>query len=94
MKFLAIEEELLPIDATLDAELLREEARAVLHLQHEGTLREIYFDDGHCAVLVLECADADEAGRVLDTLPLVRAGRIRFTRTALHPYTGFSRLFV
>lgn len=92
MKFLAIEDELLPIDAAVDAELLREEARAVLRLHNEGLLREIYFDDRHCAVLVLECADADEAGRVLDMLPLVHEGRISFSRTALHPYTGFNRL--
>jgi len=42
---------------------------------------------------MLECADADEARAVLDTLPLVQAGLIAFDVWPLVPYSGFARLF-
>jgi hypothetical protein len=44
-------------------------------------------------VLVLECADVQEAKRVLETLPLVRQGLIEFEIIPLLPYSGLSRLF-
>ena len=57
-------------------------------------IRELYFrQDWPGAVLVLECADAKEASRVLDTLPLVKEGLIVFDVIPLIPYPGFSRLF-
>ena len=45
-------------------------------------------------MLVLECADAEEARRVLGTLPLVRAALIAFEVIPLVPYPGLARLFV
>jgi hypothetical protein len=57
-------------------------------------VREAYFDaERHTAVLVLECADRAEAARVLESLPLVREGLIRFDLTPLAPYDAFGRLF-
>ena len=92
MKILAIETELKKLNATTDSEILKEEARAVLELQQKEILREIYFDENHCAVLILECHDKTEAEKILSELPLVKSGFIRFDIKELHPYTGFSRL--
>jgi hypothetical protein len=54
----------------------------------------LYFRaDRHEAVLVLECADVDEARSVLNTLPLVREQLIGFELIPLKAYPGFARLF-
>jgi muconolactone delta-isomerase len=95
MRILAIEQS---VDgATSEAftpELLAEEARRAWELHQEGTIRELYFrDDNPGAVLVLECADVDEAGRALASLPLVGAGLIEFDVIPLRAYPGFARLF-
>ena len=92
MKILAIETELKKLNATTDSEILKAEARAVLELQQKDILREIYFDKNHCAVLILECNDKNEAEKILSELPLVKNGFIQFEIKELHPYTGFSRL--
>jgi muconolactone delta-isomerase len=92
MKILAIETELKKLNANSDKEILKDEARAVLELQQKDILREIYFDENHCAVLILECGDKTEAGKILSELPLVHHGFINLEITELHPYTGFSRL--
>lgn len=93
MKILAIETELKKINANSDKEILKEEALAVLDLQQKDILREIYFDENHCAVLILECNNKVEAEKILADLPLVKNGFIQFEIKELHPYTGFSRLF-
>lgn len=94
MKILAFERELPGAAAEKFRPLLKDEARRVWELQQSGALREIYFQAGqHTAVLVLECADADEARRLLATLPLVQAGLIAFDILPLIPYDGFARLF-
>jgi hypothetical protein len=62
MKFLAIEIEKKRIEETVKSQLLKQEAIAVLELKTRGVLKEIYFDEAHCAVIVLECetkADAE-----------------------------------
>lgn len=92
MQILATETELKKLSANSDKEILKEEARAVLHLQQKDILREIYFDENHCAVLMLECTDKTEAEKILSELPLVKNGFIQFEIRELHPYTGFSRL--
>ena len=92
MKILATETELKKLSANSDKEFLKEEANAVLKLQQKNILREIYFDENHCAVLILECKDKTEAEKILSELPLVKGGFIRFEIKELHPYTGFSRL--
>jgi muconolactone delta-isomerase len=94
MKLLALERELPGATAEHFQPLLKDEARRVWELQQSGTLREIYFNaDQHAAVLVLECADIEEARHLLATLPLVQAGLITFDLIPLIPYDGFARLF-
>lgn len=92
MKILAIETELKKLNSNSDKEILKDEAREVLDLQQKEILREIYFDEKHCAVLILECDNKTEAEEILSELPLVKSGFIRFDIKELHPYTGFSRL--
>lgn len=95
MKILALEEEVPGVQDTSFTPFLRDEARRVWELMQEGVIRETYFDQNrHTAVLILECEDAKEAERILDTLPLVREGLITFQAIPLVPYSGFSRLFV
>jgi len=93
MKILAIETELKKLNAISNKEILKQEALAVLELQQKDVLREIYFDENHCAVLILECHDKNEAEQILAGLPLVKNGFIQFEIKELQPYTGFSRLF-
>jgi len=93
MKFLAIESELRQLNSEVEKQLLREEAKAVYQLQQKNMIREIYFNENHCAVILLECTDKSEAKSILDELPLVKNGYIEFRITELKPYSGFSRLF-
>jgi hypothetical protein len=95
MKILALEHELPGVTPDqFTPELKRAEAARVWELYQAGIIREVYFRaDRSEAVLVLECATADEAGRVLETLPLVAAHLIAFEIIPLVPYPGFSRLF-
>ncbi len=73
---------------------LDEEARRVWELYREGYVRDIWFTlSDRRAVLLLECASAEEATRLLKTLPLVREQCIAFEVFALRPYDGFERLF-
>lgn len=94
MKFLALEHEVAGTAASGFAPLLAAEAARVWDLYKAGVVRETYFrTDRHDAVLVLECAGADEALAALATLPLVAAGLISFELIPLTPYDGFARLF-
>jgi muconolactone delta-isomerase len=96
MKILAIEHD--PPDVAADQftpALLIAEAQRAWELHQAGLIRELYFRaDRHEAVLVLECADVEEARSVLDTLPLVREKLIGFELIPLMAYPGFARLFV
>lgn len=94
MKILALEIES-PGNTDLDFEPhLAAEARRVWELYSRETIREIYFRaDRKSAVLILECVDLKEAEEVLATLPLVRAGLIRFDLIPLAPYPGYRLLF-
>jgi muconolactone delta-isomerase len=95
MKIIAMEKEIPGIRPDEFAQHLKSEARQVWKLYQEGCIRELYFrQDRSEAVLILECADRDEAKQVLDSLPLVKAGLISFEFIPLLPYPGFSRLFV
>ena len=95
MKILAIEHD--PPNVTDDQftePLLMAEAQRAWEFHQAGIIRELYFRaDRHEAVLVLECADADEARSNLDTLPLVREKLIGFELIPLMAYPGFARLF-
>ncbi len=94
MKVIALEVETPGSTAEQFQPHLRAEARRVWELYQAGTLREIYFrQDWPGAVLILECAGADEARAALATLPLVQAGLIAFEIIPLRPYPGLARLF-
>jgi muconolactone delta-isomerase len=94
MKILALEIETPEATAAQFAPHLKAEASRVWELYKTGHIREMYFrQDRKDAVLVLECADAEEAHRLLATLPLVQAGLIGFELIPLSPYPGFERLF-
>lgn len=95
MKILALEADAPGADeGAYTAALLQAESRRAWELHQAGVIRELYFRaDRHAAVLVLECASAEEAQAVLATLPLVAAGLIAFEVIPLAPYPGFARLF-
>jgi hypothetical protein len=106
MKILALEQEMPATTSEQCAPHLKAEAARIWELYKSGKLREIYFRGDRRlhrtahgavpvseAVLVLECADVEQAHQVLDTLPLVREGLIRFEVIPLVPYPGFERLF-
>jgi hypothetical protein len=94
MRILALEREMPGTAGEAFKPHLKAEATRVWELYLAGVLREIYFrDDQPTAVLLLECADVEEANNVLGTLPLVREGLIAFDVIPLKPYPGFARLF-
>ncbi|HAJ35662.1 MAG TPA: superoxide dismutase [Chloroflexi bacterium] len=95
MKILAIERAAPGADfSAFTPELARAEAWQAWTLYQEGSVRELYFRaDKTEAVLVLECADVEEAAATLATLPMVQAGLITFELIPLKAYPGFARLF-
>ena len=94
MKILAIEIESDGVTPEQFQPHLRAEARSVWDLYQSGMIGELYFRaDRSTAVLILECAEIAEAEQTLSTLPLVKAGLIRFEMIPLVPYPGFARLF-
>lgn len=94
MKILAIERDVAGIPAEAFQPHLRAEAAHVWQLYQAGVVRETYFrQDKHNAVLVLECADEEEAARQIQSFPLVQAGLITFEIIPLGAYPGFARLF-
>ena len=93
MKILAIEQEVPGVDwSTVSKELLAQEALDVYRLYLTGQLREYYFNEEKCAVLVLECGSKVEAQQLLRKLPLVATNLIAFELMELHPYTGYDRI--
>jgi len=92
MKFLAIEKENVNSPGHFTGELLMEEARKVHELYLSGMLREIWFNDDHCAVLMLDCPDRKMAEDTLAGLPLVQKGLIRFELKELKHYNGYERI--
>lgn len=94
MKVLAIERERPGVtDADFEPHLAAEAARA-WELYRDDVIRELYFRaDRHEAVLILECANIEQARQVLETLPLVQNRLIDFDLMPLRPYPGFARLF-
>ena len=95
MKIIAIEHD--PPNVTEDQftqPLLIEEAQRAWELYQSGIIREMYFRaDRYEAVLVLECADVEEARAALNSMPLVREKLIGFELIPLVAYPGFARLF-
>jgi muconolactone delta-isomerase len=93
MKFLAIEQDIPGVDPESMRPRLKAEARAAWELKMQDILRQIWFTPDHRAVLMLECADEDNARRALSSLPLYQDGLIGFEIIPLLPYDGFARLF-
>lgn len=93
MKILAIEKELPGIVDSDYQPWLEAEARKAWQLNQEGLIRELYFTDDHCAVLVLEARDKAHAREIINQLPLVQQKLIDFDLLALTAYSGFARLF-
>jgi len=94
MKILAVEIENEGVKPEQFASHAKAEAQRIWELYQQGIIRELYFRaDRSEAVLILECNGAAEAAEMLESLPLVRAGLIRFDVIALIPYPGFVRLF-
>jgi hypothetical protein len=94
MRIIALEKENSGFSAEEFRPHLKYEAARAWELYQAGIIREIYFRaDVSEAVLILECADVNEASAALATLPLVKAGLITFDIIPLRPYTGFVRLF-
>lgn len=92
MKLLAVEIENDGVETSRYKPHLLAESIKVLELYEKGFIREIYFDQFHCAVIILECSSLKEADEELGKLPLVSNGLIHFEIRELKPYTGFSRL--
>ena len=92
MKILAIEKELEGANWKNQNEVLEQEAYHVHELYLSGYLREIYFNELHNAVLILECVNIDKAREILNDLPLVKEGLIDFEIMQLNPYTGYDRI--
>ncbi len=93
MKILAIEKELPGVADSDYKPWLEAEARKAWDLYQEGLIREMYFTDDNCAVLVLEARDKAHAREIVNQLPLVQQKLIDFELLALTAYPGFSRLF-
>ena len=93
MKILAIEKELPNVVDSDYQPFLEAEARKAWELQQEGLIRELYFTEEHCAVLILEARDKSHAREIVDQLPLVQQKLIDFDLMALTAYPGFARLF-
>jgi len=92
MKILAIEKEMEGVAWDNAEDLLKEEAQHVYNLYLSDALREIYFTENNNAILVIEAGDKPAAIKLLDTLPLVKSGKIRFEVMELRPYTGYERI--
>jgi ASC-1-like (ASCH) protein len=92
MKILAIENETEGVEWDNLEDLLKDEAQHVYHLYLSDSLREIYFTENKNAILVMETEDKKAAIKLLDTLPLVKSGKIKFEVMELKPYTGYERI--
>jgi len=92
MKILAIEKELKDIDWSIENDTLENEAQHAYQLYISGYFREMYFNEFHNAVIILECESLEKANELLNSLPLVKNGMIAFELMQLNPYTGYDRI--
>lgn len=94
MKLLAFEREIEGITKEEFVPYLNQEAEKVWEYHKNGIIREISFTkESHEAVIILECEDKSAAEALLNELPLVKNGLIKFDVIELIPYNGFERLF-
>jgi Ni,Fe-hydrogenase III component G len=89
MKILALEREIEGVNLDNTKQLLEQEAHHVFQLYLSDSLREIYFTEDNNAVLILETKDKQSAKILLNTLPFVKSGKIRFEIMELKPYKGY-----
>jgi hypothetical protein len=73
-------------------DVLEQEAQHVFQMYLSDSLREIYFTEDKNAVLILETNDRETAKELLDSLPLVKKGKISFDIMELRPYSGYERI--
>ena len=92
MKILALEREIEGTAWDNTEKLLEQEAQHVFQLYLSDNLREIYFTEDNNAVLILETKDRNAAKSLLNSLPLVKSGKIKFEIMELKPYSGFERI--
>jgi hypothetical protein len=93
MKILAIEKEVPGVDwSSVSKGLMAQEALDVYHMYLSAQLREHYFNEEKCAVLVLECNSKEHARTLLGKLPLVAKKLIAFEIMELRPYAGYDRI--
>lgn len=93
MRLLAIEKEVEGVDWSNESETLKKEAEQVYRLYLAGYIREIYFNEFHNAIIILECESEAQANELIGLLPLFQKGLIKFDVMQLKPYTGFERIF-
>ena len=68
---------------------LEREANQVLAMYRDEVIREIYSrNDGKGAIIVFECDDEAHAERLLNELPLAKAGLLSFDIYGTRPYRG------
>ena len=92
MKILALEREIEGVTWDNTKNLLEQEAQHVFQLYLSDSLREIYFTEDKNAILIMETKDKSEAEKLLNNLPLVKSGKIKFEIMELKPYSGFERI--
>ena len=94
MKFLAMSKRM---PGVADAEVTKHgeaEALAVFRLMQAGIFDQIHYSaDWKGAVLLVHAGSRQEAQKVLDTLPMARAGCIAFDLYELTPFDHYARLF-
>jgi hypothetical protein len=94
MKILALEVECEGSTPEQFSELAQKEAQVVWRLIQAEKIREIYFRrDQESAVIILETNSLKDAEEILQELPFVQAGLIRFELLPLKAYPGLMRLF-
>lgn len=73
---------------------LKEEVIRAWELYKSGIVRELYFrTDRDGAVIIMECADLEEAKKILNDLPIVKAGLVDFELIPLGPFLPLEVLF-
>jgi len=80
------------IDWSLYDHALKSEAQYVWNLYKHGILKNIWFTEKKDAVLIVETSTQDEAVSIINNLPLVKAGLLKYLINSLLPYTGYDRI--
>ena len=94
MKILALAHPLKQVDPAELFPTIVAETRHAWELIQQTSIREIYVrEDTPLTVDILECANADEARKILETMPLAQAGVITFEIIPLAPFNALQILF-